>query len=145
MTTSKNGFTISTDKSLINIKEVHLFLSTETYWAKNIPIEIVERSIENSLCFSLLFEEKQIGFARIITDRSTFAYMSDVYILKEFRGKGLSKWLVEVMMAHPDLNGVRRFVLVTYDAQSLYEQFGFRKVAHPERYMEILKENAYSN
>lgn len=145
MTISKNGFTISTDPNLIDLDEVHRFLSTETYWAKNIPMATVEKSIRNSLCFSLFFEGKQIGFARIITDKATFAYMSDVYILKEFRGKGLSKWLVEVMMEHPDLQGLRRFVLVTYDAQSLYDKFGFKNLGHPERYMEIVRENAYKN
>lgn len=136
-------FTITTDKSRIDLGEVHRFLSTETYWAKNIPLEIVQRSVDHSLCFSLFYESRQIGFARIITDKATFAYMSDVYILKDFRGKGLSKWLVQEMMSHPDLQGIRRFVLVTYDAQSLYEQFGFRKVAHPERYMEIIKDKIY--
>jgi len=144
MAIEKNGFTISTDTNLIDLDEVHRFLSTETYWAKNIPMATVEKSIRNSLCFSLFFDGKQIGFARIITDKATFAYMSDVYILKEFRGKGLSKWMMEVMMEHPDLQGLRRFVLVTYDAQSLYDKFGFKNLAHPERYMEIVRENIYT-
>jgi N-acetylglutamate synthase-like GNAT family acetyltransferase len=140
---SRGEFTISTDPSLLDRLVIHNYLSNESYWAQHIPFETVDRAINNSLCFGLYVQEKQIGFARVISDYSTMAYLADVFILPEHRGKGLSKWMMEVILKHPDLQGLRKFFLGTRDAHGLYEQFGFRKVAKPENVMEIKIENPY--
>lgn len=136
------GYTISTDKNKLDIKIIHEFLSN-SYWAKNIPIEIVKRSIENSLCFGVYHKEALVGFARVISDFATFAYLGDVFILEEHRGKGLSKILMKEVFSHPQLQGLRRFCLGTRDAHKLYEQFGFHQIKKPELWMEIKKENIY--
>jgi GNAT superfamily N-acetyltransferase len=106
-------------------------------------LELVERSIANSLCFALFDGERQVGFARVVTDRATFAYLCDVYVLEECRGRGLGKWLVEEVGAHPDLQGLRRFVLVTKDAHSLYASLGFQPLAKPAGFMEIAVPGIY--
>ncbi|HXB41933.1 MAG TPA: GNAT family N-acetyltransferase [Bacteroidia bacterium] len=137
------GYTISTDKNKLDIKVIHDFLSN-SYWAKNIPVEIVKYSIENSLCFGVYYKEKLIGFARVISDFATFAYLGDVFILEEHRGKGLSKILMKEVFSHPQLQGLRRFCLGTRDAHKLYEQFGFYLIKKPELWMEIKHENIYS-
>lgn len=134
---------ISADKSLLDTDFVHRFLSEQTYWAKGISAEIVNRSIENSICFGVYLNNKQIGFARTITDQATFAYLADVFILPEHRGRGLSKELVKFILAYPQLQGLRRWVLLTADADGLYKQFGFEKPDNPERYMEIRNPNIY--
>jgi predicted metal-dependent hydrolase/GNAT superfamily N-acetyltransferase len=134
---------ISTDRARLDIELIHRFLGEESYWAKNVPREIVERSIANSLCFGVYREGKQIAFARVISDFATFAYLADVFVLKEERGKGVSKFLVEYILAHPQLEGLRRFLLATEDAQGLYAQFGFEPITHPERYMTIHRPNIY--
>jgi GNAT superfamily N-acetyltransferase len=121
----KDDYLISTDSSLLNVDTICNYLSGESYWAKNIPRDVVEKSIANSLCFGIYHRDKQIGFARLVTDKATFAYLADVFILPEYRGKGLSKWLVQVIHAHPELQGLRRWVLGTRDAHGLYEQFGW--------------------
>ena len=121
----KDEFLISTDASLLNVDMIHEYLSKESYWAANIPRDLVERSIQHSLCFGIYFQQQQIGFARLVTDRATFAYLADVFVLDAYRGKGLSKWLMECIHAHPDLQGLRRWVLGTRDAHGLYEQFGW--------------------
>ena len=131
----KDGYLISTDKSKIDIATVHRFLS-QTYWAEGIPIEIVKRGVDNSLCFAIYRGERLIGFARVITDFATFAYLADVFILPEERGKGLSKWLMRVILDHPRLQGLRRFTLATRDAHGLYAQFGFTPFDKPERWMQ---------
>ena len=131
----KDGYLISTDKSKIDIATVHRFLS-QTYWAEGIPIEIVKRGVDNSLCFAIYRGERLIGFARVITDFATFAYLADVFILPKERGKGLSKWLMRVILDHPRLQGLRRFTLATRDAHGLYAQFGFTPFDKPERWME---------
>jgi GNAT superfamily N-acetyltransferase len=136
------GYVISCDPARLDLGVIHDFLA-QSYWAKSIPKALVERSIQNSLCFGVYHEAAQIGFARIVTDKATFAYLCDVFILPEHRARGLSKALVAAVMAHPDLQGLRRWNLVTIDAHSLYEQFGFRAVALPERYMEILRHDMY--
>jgi GNAT superfamily N-acetyltransferase len=122
--TKKDGYTIITDNAKMDIEVIHQYLS-ESYWAAGIPKEVVERSIANSLCFGIFYNEVQIGFARVVTDKATFAYLADVFILPEHRGKGLSKWMMEVIHAHPDVQGLRRWVLGTRDAHGLYEQFGW--------------------
>ena len=121
---------------------VHRFL-TASYWAEGIPKDVVARSIANSLCFGVLHGNRQVGFARAITDRATYAYLGDVYVLEEYRGQGLGTWLIATIMDHPDLQGLRRMSLVTRDAHSLYRRHGFQMLAHPERYMEIARPEVY--
>jgi len=126
---------ISTDPERLDIDLVHRFLSEEAYWSPGVSRERVERSIENSIVFGLYHGAEQIGFARIVTDRAAFAYLADVFVISEHRGRGLGKWLVETVLSHPDLQGLRKFILGTADAHSLYERFGFRPV-DPSRMME---------
>lgn len=121
----KGGYLISTDSSLLDIDMVHDYLSNQSYWAANIPKEVVEKSIANSLCFGIYDDHVQVGFARLVTDKATFAYMADVFILEPNRGIGLSKWLMEVIQAHPELQGLRRWILATRDAHGLYEKMGW--------------------
>lgn len=136
-------YTISTDKAKLDLQVIHQFLAG-SYWAKDIPIEIVNRAIENSLCFGMFHKDAQIGFARIISDHSTFAYLADVFILEAHRGKGLSKILMKEVFAHPQLQYLRRICLVTRDAHKLYEQFGFSPLKKPELWMEIKKDDTYT-
>lgn len=135
-------YTICTDRDRLDVCAIHAFL-TQSYWAPGVPFAIVERSILNSLCFGLYHDTKQVGFARVITDKATFAYLADVYVLEPHRGKGLAKWLVETILGHEDLKGLRRFMLATKDAHGLYKQFGFKELANPSRMMETLKPDAY--
>ena len=139
----QNEFTISTDKSRLQIDVIQKFLSEDSYWAKSRTLEQTQIAIENSLCFGLYYETRQIGFARVVTDFATFAYIGDVFVLEEFRGKGLSKWLMEVMINHPRLQNLRRWILATKDAHGLYAQFGFHGLKFPERWMELPAPNAY--
>jgi GNAT superfamily N-acetyltransferase len=136
-------YTISTDKNLIDVHAVHHYLSVESYWAKNIPLTTVEKCIENSLCFGVYFKNSQIGFARIITDYGSFAYLCDLYILDAHRGKKLSKCLLQEIMQHAQLQGLRRWILATADAHELYRQFGWNNPSKPKRYMEIARPNIY--
>jgi GNAT superfamily N-acetyltransferase len=138
----KGAFTVSTDRERIDLDVVHGFL-TECYWSKGIPREVVARSIENSLCFGVYEEGKQIGFARVISDYATYAYIGDVFVLEPFRGRGLGKWLMECIMQHPRLQGLRRWSLVTRDAHGLYAQFGFGPLKKPQNYMELHRPNVY--
>jgi len=131
----KDEYLLSTDKSRIDVETVHHFLS-HSYWAQNIPLEVVQKSINNSLCFAIYHQQVLIGFARAVSDFATFAYLADVFILPEERGKGLSKWLMEIIMDHPQLRGLRRFVLATRDAHALYAQFGFTPFDKPDRWMQ---------
>ena len=133
---------ITTDKKKIDIEYVHSFL-TRSYWSEGIPLETVRKAIENSLCFSVFMNDKQIGFARMVTDKATFAYLADVFIDEEFRGKGISKKLMKTIMFHPDLQGLRRIMLATRDAHSLYSQFGFLPMNNPERWMQIHNPDVY--
>ena len=134
---------ISTDRSEIDINFVHQYLSKISYWAEKIPIELVEKSIKNSMCFSVFENEKQIGFARVVTDYATFAYLADVFINEKCRGNGYSKKMMKFIMEHPDLKGIRRWMLMTKDAHGLYQQFNFSKMKKPENAMEIRIENPY--
>ncbi len=136
ITLTKNGFTLSTDPARLDVDVIHDFL-TNSYWAKGIPREVVARSIENSLCFGLYEDARQIGFARVISDFATYAYIGDVFVLESHRGRGLSKWMMEAIMSHPQLQNLRRWSLVTGDAHGLYAKFGFTPVVKPERYMEL--------
>jgi GNAT superfamily N-acetyltransferase len=135
--------TVSTDKSLLDVDMIHRFLSEESYWAKNVPRYRMERAIEHSICFGAFDGEAQIGFARVVTDRTAFAYIGDVFVLPSHRGQGVSKKLMEAIRAHPELQGLRRWHLVTSDAHGLYRQFGFRELENPLRHMEIFEPDAY--
>ncbi len=139
----EDGFIFSDQSNRLQIDAIHSYLSKESYWAKNIPFEIVKRSIENSLCFGVYTNDHQVGFARWVTDKATFAYLCDVYILDEFRGRGLSKKLMSLMLFHPSLQGLRRYQLATLDAHKLYSQFGFKALANPDRQMEIHIDHIY--
>ena len=132
----EQGYSISTDPARLDVDAIHAFLTT-SYWCAGIPKEIVEKSLRRSLCFGLYYEDRQVGLARVITDESTFAYLCDVYVLEEHRGRGLGHWLMEAVMSHPSLQGLRRYHLVTRDAHSLYRDFGFASLASPEGHMEI--------
>jgi GNAT superfamily N-acetyltransferase len=132
----RGDYLISTDRSRLDIELVHNFLSKTTYWAVGRTRDVVQRSIENSLSFGVYKENDQVGFARVVTDYATFAWIADVFVLPEHRGHGLSKWLMEVMLSHPQLQGFRRWVLATKDAHTLYERFGFIPLHRPERWME---------
>ena len=130
-------FLYSTDKSKLNIEYIHNYLSKESYWAKNIPVEIVKKSIEGSLCFGVYHQNIQIGFARVITDHATFGYLADVFIDKEYRGNGLSKELMKFIMEQDVVKKLRRFMLATLDAHGLYTQFGFEKLEGDKRLMGV--------
>jgi GNAT superfamily N-acetyltransferase len=132
----RDGYSVTTDKGRLDIEAIHAFL-TRSYWSPGVAIETVRRAIANSLCFGVFHGMEQVGLARVITDKATFAYLADVYILESHRGKGLSKWLMEVVRGHEDLQGLRRFMLATSDAHGLYAQFGFKALANPSRMMEI--------
>lgn len=138
------GYHISADKKKLDKGMIHHFLSTQAYWSLNIPYETIVQSIENSLCFGVYYDEEQVGFARIISDYATVAYLGDVFILPEHRGQGLSKMLMQHIMQHPDLQGLRRWILLTQDAHELYRQFGWNDIAAPGRWMEIHNKDAYS-
>ena len=129
-------FQISTDPSRLDVPLIHDYLCNHSYWAAGIPREVVQRSIEGALCFGVYHGKHQVGFARIITDYATIAYLGDVFIVEEFRGRGISKWLMACIVAHPRLQGLRRWMLGTADAHGLYAQFGFKPLASPERWME---------
>jgi len=133
---ARGDYLISTDRSRLNIELIHEVLSTTTYWAVGRKREVVERSIENSLPFGIYKGNTQVGFARVVTDYATFAWIADVFVVPEHRARGLSKWLMEIILSHPNLQGFRRWVLATRDAHSLYAQFGFIPLHRPERWME---------
>lgn len=135
---------ISADPSRLDIPVIHRFLSEESYWAKGIPLETVERSIRNSMAFGVYDADRQVGFARVITDRATFGYLADVFILPEYRGRGLAGRLVREILAHPELTGLRRWMLATADAHGVYRKAGFRNLAKAERFMEISDPDIYS-
>ena len=138
----RDGFTVSTDPERLDLDVIHGYL-TRSYWASGIPRETVARSLRHSLCFGLYSDQAQVGFARVVTDLATFAYVADVFVLEGYRGRGLSKWLMECVLEHPDLRGVRRWHLVTRDAHSLYARFGFAEPA-PGRHMERLRSRPYA-
>ncbi|MFB2768235.1 GNAT family N-acetyltransferase [Pelatocladus sp. BLCC-F211] len=136
-------YSISTDINRLDINTIHQFLMT-SYWAEGLPLQTLKRSIQNSLVFGLYKSKQQIGFARVITDYATFAYIADVFILEPFRGQELGKWLLETIVSHPELLGLRRWLLATKDAQDFYRQFGFTELKNPDRFMEKWNPNAYT-
>ncbi len=139
----RDAYLITTDASRLDISAIHAYLS-QSYWATGIPRETVADSLKSSLCFGLYHQSRQVGLARVITDGATFAYLCDVYVLEEHRGQGLAKWLMEVVMSHPALQGLRRFALVTRDGHGLYERFGFQPLKRPEGFMEIHRPDCYT-
>ena len=136
-------YEISTDTHRLDVEVIHTFLAEESYWSPGIPRSIVERAIENSLCFGVYHGAAQVGFARVVTDKSTFALLADLFILKAHRGKGLSKWLMRCVVGHQDLQGLRRLLLLTSDAHGLYLQFGFEELGNPSRFMEVVRRDIY--
>ena len=142
MNWQKDDFTITTDKSKMDIDVIHGYLS-RSYWAQGVPRATIQKSIEGALCFAVLHGTRQVGFARVITDKATFGYLSDVFILEEYRGKGLSKWLMEIILGHPELQNFRRFLLSTRDAHGLYRQFGFKDLVSPENWMQVYNPEVY--
>lgn len=135
-------YEISSDITRLNVKSIHAFL-TQTYWSPGIPFATVERAVRNSVCVGAYIGNEQVGFARMVTDRATFAYLADVYVLEKHRGNGLSRRMMEAIMQLPELQGLRRMMLVTRDAHGLYEKFGFKPLAAPSRFMELHNANAY--
>jgi len=134
---------VTTDRSRLDLDVIHGFL-TRSYWAGGIPRETVARSIEHSLCFGAFDEDRQVGFARVISDRATFAYICDVFALESHRGGGVGKSLMAAIMSHPELQGLRRWTLFTRDAHGLYRQYGFGVPRHPERLMEVVDSDPYN-
>lgn len=136
------AYEISTDPARLDVDAIHAFL-TQSYWSPGIPRATVARAIANSLCFGVFSQGQQVGFARVITDRTTFAYLCDVYVLEAHRGHGLAQQLMEHVMQHPDLQGLRRMMLATLDAHGLYAKYGFTALSAPERIMEVVRPNVY--
>lgn len=132
----RGDYTISTERERLDLALIHQFISTESYWGPGRPIDVVRRSIEHSLPFGIYKDTRQVGFARVVTDYATFAWLADVFVINEERGQGLSKWLVEVILSHPEVQGLRRWLLATKDAHELYRRFGFDALHRPERFME---------
>ena len=139
----RGEFTISTDAARLDLGMIHEFL-TASYWAAGVPLDVVKRSIEHSLPFGVYHHERQVGFARVVTDYATFAYLADVFVITAYRGRGLAKWLVEAVVAHPELQGLRRWMLATRDAHTLYAKVGFVEIKAPERWMERHRPDAYA-
>ena len=135
-------FVVTTDLGSLDEELIHRVLS-QSYWAKGIPRAVVTRSIRSSLCFAVLKGHEQVGFARVITDYATYAYLADVFILEEYRGRGLGKFLMQCIIQHPELQGLRRWTLATRDAHDLYAQFGFKPLANPDRFMELHNPDVY--
>lgn len=141
---NRENFLISTDKSKLDLNYIQSVLS-KTYWAEGIPVETVEKAVNGSICFGIYDKNKQIGFARLITDAATFAYLADVFVDAAYQGKGLGKWLIEEIMKHESVQGLRRFMLATKDAHGLYRQYGFTPLTNTERWMHIHSPDVYKN
>jgi len=140
----RDGFTITTDQRRFDLEAIFDFLNREAYWSQGIPRPVLEKAIERSLCFGLLEGKSQIGFARMVTDRATFAWLCDVYVIESYRGRGLGDWLIASVLEHPELQGLRRIVLATRDAHALYRKNGFETLPTPERWMAIAKPDVYA-
>jgi GNAT superfamily N-acetyltransferase len=131
----RDEFSISTDPGRLDLEVIHGFLSEESYWAQGRSLETIRRSIAHSLAFGVYEDERQVGFCRVITDYATFAWIADVFIVEAYRGRGLSRWLVETVLAHPELQGLKRWLLATRDAHGLYARYGFEPLVDPDRWM----------
>jgi GNAT superfamily N-acetyltransferase len=139
----RGKFQVTTDQAQLDLSAIHLFLAKQSKWARRIPRETFEKSVRNSLCFGLYQEDKQIGFSRVISDYATIAYLGDVFVLPEYRGRGLGEWLVKCIVSHPDLQHLRRWILVTEDAHGLYRKYGFTQLSQPESFMELHDPDVY--
>ena len=139
---ANGSYSLSADRSRMDVDAIHAFL-TRSFWARGISKALVAKSIEHSLCFGVFHQDAQVAFARVVTDYSTYAYLCDVYVLEEHRGRGLGKWMMGFVMQHPELQGLRRFQLATRDAHGLYAKFGFKPPANPDRQMEIFRDGLY--
>lgn len=139
----RSPYLISTDPARLDLDAIHGYLSRESYWARNIPRELVEKAIRNARCYGIYEGDKLAGFGRLITDYATFAYVGDIFVLDAWRGRGLSKWLVECMLSDPEVQGLRNWTLYTKDAQDLYARYGFRNPEDPSTVMTIKKKNPY--
>lgn len=140
----ESKYLVTTDQEQFDLDAIHNFLATQSEWARGIPRSKLEKSIRNSLCFGLFQHDRQIGFARVISDFATIAYLGDVFVVPEYRGRGLGKWLMECVCSHADLQNLRRWILVTEDAHGLYRKYGFAQLAHPEGYMERHDPDVYN-
>ena len=140
----KDGYLITTDRSRFDKDAVHDFLSNEAYWSRGVPRAVFEKAVERSLCFGLLEGTHQVGFARVVTDGATFAWLCDVFIVEDHRGRGLGGWLIASVLEHPDMQGLRRIVLATRDAHALYRRNGFELLSTPERWMAIARPDVYA-
>ena len=134
----REDFVISTDPSRLDLPWIHNYLANEAYWARGIPFPVFHKSVENSLCFGVYYQTAQVGFGRVISDYATFAYLADVFIAEQYRRRGLGKWLVDCILGYPELQGLRRWMLVTSNAHGLYEQQGFKPLLHPENVLELV-------
>ncbi len=132
----REDYTISSDPARLDLSWIYSYLTDESYWARGISNQVFQKSVENSLCFGIYHQERQVGFGRVISDFATFAYLADVFVAEAYRGQGLGKWLVECIIAYPELQGLRRWMLATSDAHGLYERYGFAVLRHPENIME---------
>jgi GNAT superfamily N-acetyltransferase len=144
MTDARPALRLSTEAGEMDVDAIHAYLGGESYWARGIPRETVARAIRNSLCFGAFDGDAQVAFARVVTDRATYAYLGDVYVLEAYRGRGVGKWLMAAVDAHPELQGLRRWGLVTRDAHGLYARFGFTPIDRPERFMERTDPGIYT-
>jgi len=135
-------YEVTTDRRRMDVAAIHTFLS-QSYWSPGVPLAVVERAVNNSLCFGVLCDGAQVAFARVITDRATFAYLADVYVIAEHRGRGLSRLMLDAVFAHPELQGLRRFMLATRDAHGLYAKYGFGPLREPGRMMLLQNDHTY--
>jgi GNAT superfamily N-acetyltransferase len=138
------GYELSTDKQRLDMDLIHHFLAEESYWSRGVPRDVVERAVENSICFGVYHGGAQIGFGRVVSDKATFALLADLFVLEAHRGKGISKWMMRSIMAHEELQGLRRWLLLTSDAHGLYSQYGFTPLGNPSRFMEVLRPDIYA-
>ena len=139
----RDSFSITTQRDRLDVDAIHAFLSQEAFWSLGVPRSVVETAIEHSLCFGLFEDDAQIGFTRVVTDRATFAWICDVYVLAPYRGRGLARWMIDSVLEHPDLAGLRRILLATRDAHGLYRQCGFEPLPNPDRWMIIADPDVY--
>jgi GNAT superfamily N-acetyltransferase len=144
MSDARGTLRLSTRTQEMDVDAIHAYLSGDSYWARGIPRAVVARAVQHSLCVGVFDGAAQVAFARAITDRATYAYLADVYVLEPYRGRGVGKWMMQAIDAHPDLQGLRRWGLMTQDAHGLYAQFGFAPLAHPERAMERTNPGVYA-
>lgn len=142
---TRDDHVVSDEPRRLDRRRIWRFLSQESYWAGGIPEETVDKALEHSLCFGLYRHGAQVGFARVVTDRATFAYLCDVFVDATARGEGLGEWMVACVLEHPELQGLRRICLMTRDAHGLYERFGFRPMPDPARYLEIHRPGVYGD